>query len=73
MEGGIDVEERASDAVPEKREEQAHVAEESGEDNKFQKAIGAWRSMLWFNPPCEARLTMRQILTLPRSFPNSTL
>ena len=44
MEGGVDdVDERAShDAV---REENADSAGEPAGDNKFQKAIGAWRSM----------------------------
>jgi hypothetical protein len=43
MEGGVDTEERSPlDAAPDTTNP---VAEETSEDNKFQKAIGAWRSM----------------------------
>lgn len=43
MEGGVDTEERAPvDAAPDTTNPDA---EEPGDDNKFQKAIGAWRSM----------------------------
>jgi homeobox protein cut-like len=44
MEGGVDMEERVE--TPPAAEDQAPVAEEQEEGNKFQKAIGAWRSMI---------------------------
>ena len=46
MEGGldVDVEERTSvDAVPQSEEQKPGTREQQGDDNKFQKAIGAWR------------------------------
>ena len=42
MEGGVDMEERVE--TPPATESQTPVAEEQEEGNKFQKAIGAWRS-----------------------------
>lgn len=45
MEGGVDVEETNSlDAAQDGNNHDAQSHEEPGEDNKFQTAIGAWRS-----------------------------
>jgi hypothetical protein len=45
MEGGVDAEERSSlDSVQDSTQQASETQEDSGEDNKFQKAIGAWRS-----------------------------
>jgi len=69
MEGGLDIEAHAAqDGEP----PQATGAAETDEGNKFQKAIGAWRSML----ACPANhgrvLTRPQTSTSPPSFRNST-
>ncbi|KAL6705587.1 hypothetical protein ACN47E_006534 [Coniothyrium glycines] len=45
MEGGVDVEDRASDAAADHQETMSDAADNPGEDNKFQKAIGAWRNI----------------------------
>ncbi|KAH7066910.1 CASP C terminal-domain-containing protein [Paraphoma chrysanthemicola] len=46
MEGGVDAEERSSlDAAPQNTKQASEAQEEGGEDNKFQKAIGAWRNI----------------------------
>ncbi|KAJ4373240.1 hypothetical protein N0V83_003534 [Neocucurbitaria cava] len=46
MEGGVDMEERsAPDAVPDSKDQQAEATDDAEEDNKFQKAIGAWRNI----------------------------
>ncbi|KAH7071648.1 CASP C terminal-domain-containing protein [Paraphoma chrysanthemicola] len=46
MEGGVDAEERRSlDAAPQNTKQGSEAQEEGGEDNKFQKAIGAWRNI----------------------------
>ncbi|KAF2827994.1 hypothetical protein CC86DRAFT_454712 [Ophiobolus disseminans] len=46
MEGGVDLEERGSlDAAQDSRHEDLDAQEESGDDNKFQTAIGAWRNI----------------------------
>ena len=46
MEGGVDMEERGSlEAAPASQDQQPDVADEPGEENKFQKAIGAWRNI----------------------------
>lgn len=43
MEGGFDIEERAS-SEQQQHNEKTRPAGDSEEENKFQKAIGAWRS-----------------------------
>jgi homeobox protein cut-like len=48
MEGGVDAEERSSlDAVQDSAQQGPGLQDDSGEENKFQKAIGAWRSMTY--------------------------
>jgi homeobox protein cut-like len=61
MEGGVDAEERSSlDAAHESAQQDLRLQDGSGEENKFQKAIGAWRSTLYLGKePCRSRLTMR--------------
>jgi homeobox protein cut-like len=45
MDDGIDVESRSSQDAPRPEEDPAQKGgEEAADDNKFQKAIGAWRS-----------------------------
>lgn len=45
MEGGVDVESRSSqDALRHGEEPGQDAGEDAADDNKFQKAIGAWRS-----------------------------
>jgi len=45
MEGGVDAEERSSvDAAQDVAQQDAELHDDAGEENKFQKAIGAWRS-----------------------------
>lgn len=72
MEGGIDLDERIETQV--NNESQGPGGEEEQEEgNKFQKAIGAWRSMQTLDTYCRRRgLTMRQTLTSPHSSPSST-
>ncbi|KAF2034109.1 hypothetical protein EK21DRAFT_57258 [Setomelanomma holmii] len=46
MEGGVDTEERSSLDAPQQDTKQVLEAQgEAGEENKFQKAIGAWRNI----------------------------
>jgi homeobox protein cut-like len=45
MEGGLDVE---AHAAQEEEPKQTSGAAETEEGNKFQKAIGAWRSMVMY-------------------------
>ena len=53
MEGGIDME--GTVAAPPTTTEQAHAADQAPEEgNKFQKAIGAWRSMHYSDWDSEA-------------------
>jgi len=60
--------------TPPSAERQEPVAEEEQEEgNKFQKAIGAWRSANAHDAYYEIRLTIRQTSTLPLSFRSSTL
>ena len=47
MEGGLDVE---AHAAQEEEPKQTSGAAETEEGNKFQKAIGAWRSMVMYLP-----------------------
>lgn len=60
--------------TPPNADEQAPGAEEAQEEgNKFQKAIGAWRSRSALHELGRHRLTMRQTSISPRSFLSSTL
>ena len=71
MEGGVDMDERVE--TPPNAERQEPVAEEEQEEgNKFQKAIGAWRSANSRDAYDTTRLTMRQTSTSPLSFRSST-
>jgi len=59
--------------TPPNAERQEPVAEEEQEEgNKFQKAIGAWRSANACDAYYTTRLTMRQTSTSPLSFRSST-
>jgi homeobox protein cut-like len=44
MEGGIDTEEQSSLEAAQDTRQVADAQEDGGDENKFQKAIGAWRS-----------------------------
>jgi homeobox protein cut-like len=47
MDGGVDALETSSlEAAQDNTKQVTHAQEDSGDENKFQKAIGAWRSML---------------------------
>jgi homeobox protein cut-like len=56
MEGGVDMEETVE--TPPAAESQTPVAGEQEEGNKFQKAIGAWRSTIAICIVSWSRLTM---------------
>jgi hypothetical protein len=54
MDGGVDTEERRPEAAQAAQDRTKHVAtahDGGGEENKFQKAIGAWRSSMAGAPP----------------------
>ena len=69
MEGGLDVE---AHAAQEEEPKQAGGQAETDEGNKFQKAIGAWRSMGLYRARSSRGLMKLQTLTSLRSFHNST-
>jgi hypothetical protein len=75
MEGGVDMEERSS--LEAAQESTKHVAETQDdaaaeeEENKFQKAIGAWRSAMVLRFRYRRELTMRQTSTSRHSFRSS--
>jgi len=59
--------------TPPNAERQEPVAEDEQEEgNKFQKAIGAWRSANARDECYRTRLTMRQTSTSPLSFRSLT-
>jgi hypothetical protein len=62
MEGGVDVDERV-ETPPNAQRQEPVAGEEPEEGNKFQKAIGAWRSADFCDDCYGVRLTMRQTLT----------
>jgi hypothetical protein len=72
MEGGVDMDERAETRTTAERQESG-AEDEHEEENKFQKAIGAWRSTNMHDQHHGPRLTMRQTSISPRSFRNSIL
>jgi homeobox protein cut-like len=46
MDGGVDADERTSvEAAQDTTKQVADAQEDGADENKFQKAIGAWRSM----------------------------
>lgn len=69
MEGGLDV---AAHAAQEEEPKQAGGGAETEEGNKFQKAIGAWRSMLMSQSYHGRKLTKLQISISRPSSLNST-
>lgn len=73
MEGGIDTEEQSSlEAAQDTAKQSSDAQEDGGEENKFQKAIGAWRSRKTRRINYIRKLMVRQTSTSPRSFHNST-
>ena len=69
MEGGLDVE---AHAAQEEEPKQAGGEAETEEGNKFQKAIGAWRSMNTQSPHHSRELIELQTSISLLSFLNST-
>jgi hypothetical protein len=70
---GADVEERSSsEGVQDTAKHVAEAHDAAGDENKFQKAIGAWRSTTPRRIQGSSELTMRQPLISPPSCRSST-